>query len=95
LDLAYLVAGTMESKPASANPQHAPTTTTINTPSNSKSAPTTTMKLATQPVVETLKKCHVNLDVFSPVNEHGSFEFDRVIKIGAVLKRTRKTKVSI
>lgn len=31
--------------------------------------------------------------VTSPVNQNGSFEFDRVIKAGTVVKRTRKTKV--
>ncbi|MCJ1258454.1 hypothetical protein MMC24_006287 [Lignoscripta atroalba] len=35
---------------------------------------------------------HLNLDVFSPVNQNGSFEFDRVLKSGEVYKRTRKTK---
>lgn len=33
------------------------------------------------------------LDSFSPVNQNGSFEFDRVLKLGQVHKRTRKTKV--
>lgn len=33
------------------------------------------------------------LDTFSPVTQHGSFEFDRIIKQGEVHKRTRKTKV--
>lgn len=33
------------------------------------------------------------LDVLSPVGQNGSFEFDRIIKEGEVLKRTRKTKV--
>ncbi|QDS77372.1 hypothetical protein FKW77_005691 [Venturia effusa] len=32
------------------------------------------------------------LDGFSPVNQNGSFEFDRVLKSGQVHKRTRKTK---
>jgi hypothetical protein len=32
-------------------------------------------------------------DSFSPVNQNGSFEFDRVLKSGQVHKRTRKTKV--
>ncbi|GAB7357918.1 hypothetical protein MBLNU230_g0085t1 [Neophaeotheca triangularis] len=32
------------------------------------------------------------IDTFSPVNQNGSFEFDRIIKQGEVLKRTRKTK---
>lgn len=36
---------------------------------------------------------HLNLDTFSPVNQNGSFECDRVLKSGQVLKRTRKTKV--
>lgn len=36
---------------------------------------------------------HLNLDTFSPVNQNGSFEFDRVLKSGEVFKRTRKTKV--
>jgi len=36
---------------------------------------------------------HVGLTAMSPVNQNGSFEFDRVIKSGTVNKRTRKTKV--
>jgi hypothetical protein len=36
---------------------------------------------------------HLSLDTFSPVNQNGSFEFDRVLKSGYVMKRTRKTKV--
>ncbi|KAL8857527.1 MAG: hypothetical protein Q9178_005855 [Gyalolechia marmorata] len=35
---------------------------------------------------------HLNLDTFSPVNQNGSFEFDRVLKSGELYKRTRKTK---
>ncbi|KAI9850260.1 MAG: hypothetical protein M1838_005943 [Thelocarpon superellum] len=35
---------------------------------------------------------HLNLDTFSPVNQNGSFAFDRVLKCGFVQKRTRKTK---
>lgn len=34
----------------------------------------------------------MGLDTFSPVNQNGSFEFDRVLKSGYVQKRTRKTK---
>ena len=30
----------------------------------------------------------------SPVTQNGSYEFDRIIKAGEVLKRTRKTKAS-
>ncbi|KAI9736917.1 MAG: hypothetical protein M1818_005968 [Claussenomyces sp. TS43310] len=33
-----------------------------------------------------------HLDSFSPVNQNGSFEFDRVLKSGYVQKRTRRTK---
>ncbi|KAJ5746050.1 hypothetical protein N7520_011232 [Penicillium odoratum] len=36
---------------------------------------------------------HVNLDVFSPVNENGSFEFDRVIKSGRVSRRVKHKHV--
>lgn len=39
-----------------------------------------------------LRSGHLNLDTFSPVNQNGSFEFDRVLKSGEVYKRTRKTK---
>ncbi|KAK4553887.1 hypothetical protein LTR86_009062 [Recurvomyces mirabilis] len=42
--------------------------------------------------VQTLKSPHLTLDTMSPVTQNGSFEFDRVIKSGRVLKRTRKTK---
>ena len=36
---------------------------------------------------------HLNLESFSPVNQNGSYDFDRVLKSGFVQKRTRKTKV--
>ncbi|KAJ6102586.1 hypothetical protein N7486_005013 [Penicillium sp. IBT 16267x] len=36
---------------------------------------------------------HVNLDTFSPVNENGSFEFDRVIKSGRVSRRVKHKHV--
>lgn len=40
-----------------------------------------------------VKNAHLALDALSsPVNQKGHFEFDRVIKAGHVLKRTRKTK---
>jgi hypothetical protein len=42
-----------------------------------------------------LRNSHLQLDTFSPVNQNGSFEFDRVLKSGFVEKRTRKTKVDI
>ncbi|KAF2794813.1 PH-domain-containing protein [Melanomma pulvis-pyrius CBS 109.77] len=45
-----------------------------------------------QSQVETLRSNHAGMGVMSPVNQNGSFEFDRVIKSGNVVKRTRKTK---
>ncbi|KAL2075538.1 hypothetical protein VTL71DRAFT_481 [Oculimacula yallundae] len=39
-----------------------------------------------------IRNSHLALDAFSPVNQNGSFEFDRVLKSGVVSKRTRKTK---
>lgn len=38
---------------------------------------------------------HVNLDTFSPVNENGSFEFDRVLKTGKVHRRVKHKHVSL
>lgn len=35
----------------------------------------------------------LSVDTASPVTQNGSYEFDRIIKAGEVLKRTRKTKV--
>jgi hypothetical protein len=35
------------------------------------------------------------VETYSPVNQNGSFEFDRVIKSGYVQKRTQKTKVGL
>jgi hypothetical protein len=43
--------------------------------------------------VARIRNSNLNLDTFSPVNQNGSFEFDRVLKSGYVQKRTRKTKV--
>jgi hypothetical protein len=42
-----------------------------------------------------IRNSHLALDTFSPVNQNGSFEFDRVLRSGWVQKRTRKTKVGI
>lgn len=76
--------------------------------SNSQVSPTLDIKLAhphdsfrpsrtmsvliPQPAVER-RNGHLNLDTFSPVNQNGSFAFDKVLKSGEVFKRTRKTKV--
>lgn len=39
------------------------------------------------------RSSHLDLHPFSPVNQKGHFEFDRVLMSGVVRKRTRKTKV--
>ncbi|KAL2195502.1 hypothetical protein P885DRAFT_40852 [Corynascus similis CBS 632.67] len=41
---------------------------------------------------EARNRGRLTLDAYSPVNQNGSFEFDRVIKSGYVQKRTQKTK---
>ena len=49
----------------------------------------------TNPLVldTTSRNGQLSPDTFSPVNQKGHFEFDRVLKSGVVYKRTRKTKV--
>lgn len=42
-----------------------------------------------------IRSGHLNLDTFSPVNQNGSFAFDRVLRSGEVQKRTKKTKVKM
>lgn len=42
----------------------------------------------------TRPRSHSNIEAaFSPVNNDGCFDFDRVVKSGYVQKRTQKTKV--
>lgn len=43
--------------------------------------------------VPSTRNGQVNLDTFSPVNENGSFEFDRVLKIGRVARRVKHKHV--
>lgn len=45
--------------------------------------------------VSARNRSNSNLDAFSPVNNDGCFEFDRVLKSGYVQKRTQKTKVRV
>ncbi|KAK4106906.1 PH-domain-containing protein [Parathielavia hyrcaniae] len=42
---------------------------------------------------EQKRQSRLAVDPYSPVNQNGSFEFDRVIKSGYVQKRTQKTKM--
>jgi hypothetical protein len=55
------------------------------------------MKLDTsaQPRFNSIKAVSAAMGVLSPVNQNGCFEFDRIIKAGNVVKRTRKTRVSM
>lgn len=39
--------------------------------------------------LQSFKSGHFNLDTFSPVNQNGSFEFDRVLKSGKVNRRVK------
>ncbi|KAK0778126.1 hypothetical protein LTR91_016462 [Friedmanniomyces endolithicus] len=54
-------------------------------------SPDNNMPLPNTPI-HRLKSANLTLDTMSPVTQNGSFAFDRVIKSGQVLKRTRKTK---
>jgi PH domain len=45
--------------------------------------------LETANPLQSFKSGHVNLDTFSPVNQNGSFEFDRVLKSGRVNRRVK------
>ncbi|KAF2104816.1 PH-domain-containing protein [Rhizodiscina lignyota] len=65
---------------------------TENPKSDGRTALAQNMKIEMPPKTPPVRKCQLSLDMFSPVNQNGSFEFDRVIKSGQVLKRTRKTK---
>src|SRR5271170_5786600 len=56
--------------------------------------PPASISMPIQSTATKIRSGHLNLDTFSPVNQNGSFEFDRVLKSGYVQKRTRKTKVA-
>lgn len=53
--------------------------------------PPTSISLPPQNATSRLKS-QLSLDPYSPVNQNGSFEFDRVIRSGYLQKRTQKTK---
>jgi hypothetical protein len=44
------------------------------------------------PTMHNTKTLSASVDIMSPVNQNGCFDFDRIIKAGTVVKRTRKTK---
>ena len=79
----------MQSAPMASQPREIPGRTAplqIPPPSSVALPPSSASKL---------RNSHLQLETFSPVNQNGSFEFDRVLKSGFVQKRTRKTKVDI
>ncbi len=80
-----------ESAPAPADPQSP--SPQQKTKASLRAAAQHAIKLEIPTKNERLRRCQLTLDTFSPVNQNGSFEFDRVIKSGQVLKRTKKTKV--
>jgi len=51
------------------------------------------LDMPAQPRFENVK-ASTSVGVMSPVNQNGCFEFDRIIKAGNVVKRTRKTRVA-
>ncbi|KAH8708374.1 hypothetical protein GQ44DRAFT_691155 [Phaeosphaeriaceae sp. PMI808] len=71
-----------------------------HTPSKPMPIRSSGMKLVTpsQPRFDSAKAATASASasaaIMSPVNENGCFEFDRIIKQGDVVKRTRKTRVS-
>lgn len=44
--------------------------------------------------IPTSSQAQLGVPITSPVNQNGSFEFDRVIKAGYAQRRTQKTKAS-
>lgn len=44
---------------------------------------------------QTTTAASASMGVMSPVNQDGCYEFDRIIKAGTVLKRTRRTRVGL
>ncbi|KAJ5098481.1 hypothetical protein N7532_005482 [Penicillium argentinense] len=66
-------------------------------PSGDKSKTTPTIQLPTHPShlhpPPPSRNGQVILDTFSPVNEHGSFAFDRVLKTGRVFRRVKHKHV--
>lgn len=60
-------------------PQHAPA---VKPPASTATIP-----------IPTQNPKRLTVDTFSPVTQFGSYEYDRIIRQGPVLKRTRRTKV--
>ncbi|CAN8097286.1 unnamed protein product [Discula destructiva] len=76
---------TLQARPASVMTSYPTKRSSVNIPPTSISLPA--------PNVASRFKNQQSLDSYSPVNQNGSFEFDRVIKSGYLQKRTQKTKI--
>jgi hypothetical protein len=75
-----------------------PAALAIDTKSLSAGANTTAppTSIAMPPNMASRLRNQLALDTYaSPVNQNGSFEFDRVLKSGYLQKRTQKTKVRV
>ena len=75
---------------------HRPLSTNIQPKQIQRSGNTDLPPLSFVPISQSMngvRNGHLSLGSFSPVNQNGSFEFDRVLKSGEVMKRTKKTKV--
>lgn len=73
----------------------ASTSTSTSAPAPLKLSTLSTLSTPSTPAQPRLASIHAQgaaAAVMSPVNQNGCFEFDRIIKAGPVLKRTRKTK---
>ena len=64
-----------------------------HTPARPAVAGTMRLDTVAQPRLGPVTAASAPQAVMSPVNQNGCFEFDRIIKAGTVVKRTRKTKV--
>ncbi|KAF4465401.1 ph domain-containing [Fusarium albosuccineum] len=68
--------------------------TLVEPPAPQLQASLNTTSLNTKLDITTRPRSHSNIEAaFSPVNNDGCFDFDRVVKSGHVQKRTQKTKV--
>lgn len=75
--------------------QSVPDSTSTNLPGRGATLPTPPLSAMAVPANTQVNRLrsHFGLSAANPVNQNGSFEFDRVIKSGYVQKRTQKTKV--
>lgn len=77
------MAETIAPSPPPAQPQIIPARGSLKLGSSAATLPSS---------INNLRNCHLTIDTLSPVNQNGSFEFDRVIRRGAIQKRKKKTK---